>query len=340
MDEYTETPVAPSVSCFGRLVGSSEKMNDVYNFIRLAAKSRSAVLLQGETGTGKELVARAIHLAGPWSDRPFVAVDCPSLPPTLIETELFGHKRGAFTGAVMHKVGLIQAAGDGSLFLDEIGDLSKEMQVRLLRVTETHEVRAVGSNSSVPVGARIIAATHRDLSAAIRTGDFREDLYYRIGVLCIELPPLRERKSDIPLLAQAILRSLYEEHNEFGAASPSTISEDALRLLAEYHWPGNIRELRNCLERAMMLGSDTEIDIADISFDPDIEVSVASEGGPLATLNCIEKEAIMRTLSYTRGDKISAAKILGIGKTTLYRKLKIYHEGIRSDQAMPWLGRP
>jgi len=278
------------------------------------------VLILGESGTGKELVARSIHFSGTRRAKPFVPVDCSALVPTLIESELFGYVKGAFTGATNSKIGLMEAAGSGTLFLDEIGDLPIDLQAKLLRVLQEKEVKPVGSTERVSISTRVIAATNRELENAIRQGQFRQDLFFRLNVVQIKLPALRERKSDIPLLVNAFL----EKFNE-AQATMRTISEDAMTRLLAYDWPGNVRELENAVERAVALGSGPILHVGDL---PSNLQYGATERMPqtdeLVPLEELERRAILRALREAGGDKLAAALLLGIGKTTLYRKLKQY----------------
>jgi len=306
---------------FGGLIGVSERMQRVYKMIEKVSQHEYPVLILGESGTGKELVARSIHFLGERKNHPFAPVDCSALVPTLIESELFGYVKGAFTGAVQAKQGLLEAAQGGTLFLDEIGDLPVDLQAKLLRVLQEREVKPVGSTERRRIDVRIIAATNRDLEAAIRNGSFRQDLYFRLNVVQIKLPPLRERKSDIPLLVTSFLDRLTDPQ---GPAR--TISEDAMRRLVAYDWPGNVRELENAIERAVALGSGPIVHVGDL---PSSLHYPASERAPdkdeLLPLEELERRAILRMLRETGGDKLAAARMLGIGKTTLYRKLKQYH---------------
>jgi two-component system response regulator HydG len=279
------------------------------------------VLILGESGTGKELVARSIHFLGERKNHPFAPVDCSALVPTLIESELFGYVKGAFTGAVQAKQGLLEAAQGGTLFLDEIGDLPVDLQAKLLRVLQEREVKPVGSTERRRIDVRIIAATNRDLEAAIRNGSFRQDLYFRLNVVQIKLPPLRERKSDIPILVTSFLDKFTDPQ---GPAR--TISEDAMRRLVAYDWPGNVRELENAIERAVALGSGPIVHVGDLPSSLHYPISERlPEKEELLPLEELERRAILRTLRETGGDKLAAARILGIGKTTLYRKLKQYN---------------
>src|SRR5271168_1055931 len=306
---------------FGGLIGVSERMLRVYKIIEKVSQHEYPVLILGESGTGKELVARSIHFLGVRKDRPFVPVDCSSLVPTLIESELFGYVKGAFTGAVQAKQGLLEAAQGGTLFLDEIGDMPVDLQAKLLRALQEREVKPVGSTERRHINVRIIAATNRDLDSAIRTGAFRQDLYFRLNVVQLKLPPLRERKSDIQLLVTAFLEKFSDQHGP-----PRTIAEDAMRRLIAYDWPGNVRELENAIERAVAMGSGPVVHVGDL---PSSLHYPSSERVPdkdeLLPMEELERRAILRTLRETGGDKLAAARMLGIGKTTLYRKLKQYH---------------
>src|ERR1700690_2231804 len=255
------------------IIGSSTKIQDVLRMISRLKDTRTPVLIAGESGTGKELVARAIHFRGSFATRPFVAVDCGSLVPTLIESELFGYERGAFTGALKSKTGLFQSASGGTIFLDEIGELPLEMQAKLLRVLQEKEVRPVGSNQRVKVDVRVIAATNRDLESEYRNGTFRKDLYFRLNVVTVYVPGLRERRSDIPMLAHWFLERYAPGHS-------IQITQSAMKCLLQYDWPGNVRELENCMERAVALGDRRLIDLSDLptsisSASPMVQV----EGG-------------------------------------------------------------
>jgi DNA-binding NtrC family response regulator len=306
---------------FGGLIGVAERMQRVYKMIEKVSQHQYPVLILGESGTGKELVARSIHFSGERKNRPFTPVDCSALVPTLIESELFGYVKGAFTGAFQTKQGLLEAAQGGTLFLDEIGDLPVDLQAKLLRVLQEREVKPVGSTERHRIDVRIIAATNRNLEAAIRNGSFRQDLYFRLNVVQIKLPPLRERKSDIPLLVISFLDKFTDPQ---GPAR--TISEDAMRRLVAYDWPGNVRELENAIERAVALGSGPIVHVGDLPSSLQYPASErAPEKDELLPLEELERRAILRTLRETGGDKLSAARMLGIGKTTLYRKLKQYH---------------
>jgi DNA-binding NtrC family response regulator len=307
---------------FGVLVGVSPKMQAVYKLVEKVSRSQSPVLILGETGTGKELIARAIHFHGLRKNGPFVPVDCSGLVPTLVESELFGHVKGAFTGAVQARRGLIEAASGGTIFLDEVGELPMEMQAKLLRVLQEREMRPVGGTATMPVDIRVVAATNRDLQREVEQGRFRQDLFYRLNVVRIRVPPLRERKSDIP----AIVSHFLERASRDDGPTP-VFSEDAMARLVAYDWPGNVRELENAVSRAVELNSGPVLHVADL---PTNLQSPTPARLPLddeqITLAELERRAIFRALQKTHGDKMAAARLLGIGKTTLYRKLKEYGE--------------
>ncbi len=311
---------------FGAIIGRSPEMEKLYRIISKAAHSSHPVLIMGESGTGKELVARAIHFSGPYRDKPFVAVDCGSLVPTLIESELFGYTKGAVTGAAKNKDGLLQAADGGTIFLDEIGELPVDLQSKLLRALQEKEVRPVGGSKPMPVDVRVLAATNRDLEQAVAQGAFRKDLYFRLNVLSLRIPPLRQRKQDIPLLVGHFLERLARS-----TGVQRNISDDALKLMLSYEWPGNVRELENCIERACALTSGPTIHVADLPTtiqswrqqNQSAAEGLNSRRGilPIAEM---EKQAILGAIEQLHGDKLEAARLLGIGKTTLYRKLKEY----------------
>jgi DNA-binding NtrC family response regulator len=318
------------------IVGSSSKIQDLLRMVARLKDTRTPVLITGESGTGKELVARAIHYRGSYAKRPFVAVDCGSLVPTLIESELFGYEKGAFTGATRSKDGLFQTANGGTILLDEIGELSMEMQAKLLRVLQEKEVRPVGSNQKVKVDVRVIAATNRDLEAAYKEEKFRKDLYFRLNVVTLHLPALRERKSDIAALVHYFLDKL-----AWGRSI--TVSSAAMKAMLQYDWPGNVRELENCIERAIALGDHDTIELQDLP--PAVraeqptprESSLAIEDAPMdeqpkatgsaTDLEELERETIERVFVQVQGDKSRARKMLGISRATLYRKLKRYKIG-------------
>jgi len=313
------------------IIGTSAHIQDVMRMISRLKDTRTPVLISGESGTGKELVARAIHFRGSMAQTPFVAVDCGSLVPTLMESELFGYEKGAFTGATKSKAGLFQAANGGTIFLDEIGELPLEMQAKLLRVLQEKEVRPVGSNERETVDVRVIAATNRDLEAAYRAGTFRKDLYFRLNVVTVHLPPLRDRRSDIPVLVHHFL-------DRYAKGSQIHVTPAAMKSLLQYDWPGNVRELENCIARAVTLGDGMTIDVADLP--PAIRSEQAEPGSPRAVeasslsttaLAEMERVTILRVFEQAHGDKALAGKMLGISRATLYRKLKRYNIPLKGD---------
>ena len=307
---------------FGSIVGRAPEMERLYRIIAKAAHSTHPVLILGESGTGKEMVARSIHFSGPFRDKPFIPVDCGSLVPTLIESELFGYVKGAFTGANQAKEGLLAIAQGGTIFLDEVGELPIDLQAKLLRAIQEKEIRPVGSTRQIPIDVRILAATNKDLEHAVAQGTFRRDLYFRLNVLTLRIPPLRERRQDIPLLVAHFL-----ERVSRASGQERTLSDEALKIMLAYDWPGNVRELENCLERACALTTGPIIQVRDLPTDIHSarDVSVGAETSlkiiPMAEL---EKQTILGTVAQLNGDKLLAARLLGIGKTTLYRKLKEY----------------
>jgi DNA-binding NtrC family response regulator len=308
---------------FGGLVGKAPEMERLYRLIAKVSRSTHPVLIQGESGTGKELVARAIHFTGPFRDKPFLPVDCGSLVPTLIESELFGYVRGAFTGAVQSKDGLMAIAQGGTIFLDEISELSVDLQAKLLRAIQEKEIRPVGSTKRVPINVRILAATNRDLEVAVEEGKFRKDLFFRLNVVTLKIPPLRERKLDIPLLVSHFLEKLGHSNGR-----ELVISDEAMKLMMAHDWPGNVRELENSLERACALTTGPLLQVSDLpSGIQDAKGNALPQGVPgshIMTIAEMEKQAILATIEQLNGDKLMAARLLGIGKTTLYRKLKEY----------------
>jgi two-component system, NtrC family, response regulator AtoC len=335
------------------IIGSSNRIQEVLRMVARLKDTRTPVLIYGESGTGKELVARAMHFRGAFASRPFVAVDCGSLVPTLIESELFGYEKGAFTGALKSKQGLFQSADGGTIFLDEVGELPLELQAKLLRVLQEKEVRPVGSNQRVKVDVRVIAATNRDLEAAYKNGTFRKDLYFRLNVVTLFVPSLRERRSDIPLLVHWFLE-------RYAPGSEMHVASAAMKALMQYEWPGNVRELENCVERAVALGNGQVIDLGDLPpaiasggtvtppaprsvvkttvLDPDLSGStsaIESARAPLSTtdLEDIERATIQRVFEQVNGDKALAGRMLGISRATLYRKLKRYNIGIGAAAA-------
>jgi DNA-binding NtrC family response regulator len=306
------------------IVGNSARIQHVLKIVARLKQSNTPVLITGESGTGKELVARAIHFGGEPAGRPFVAVDCGSLVPTLIESELFGYEKGAFTGAIRTKQGLFETASGGTLFLDEVGELPLEMQAKLLRVLQEKEIRRVGGNQAISVNVRIIAATNRDLESAYQHGTFRKDLYFRLNVVAVHMPSLRERKTDIPLLAHWFL-------DRHAADQGVAISDSAMAALLAYDWPGNVRELENAIAHALALRNGNVILPADLppivhSCRP-VPPSNGHATADVTQLEDLERVTIARVFQQVNGDKQRAREMLGISRATLYRKLKRYHIG-------------
>jgi two-component system response regulator HydG len=352
-----------------QIIGNSPEMERLYRILSKVAFTTHPVLILGESGTGKEMVARSIHLNGPNARKPFVPVDCGALVPTLIESELFGYVKGAFTGANKSKEGLLAAAEGGTVFLDEIGELPLDLQAKLLRALQEKEIRPVGATHSVPISARVLAATNRDLSLMVEQGRFRKDLYFRLNVVNLRIPSLRARREDIPMLAYHFLERMQRE-----TGHQYTFSDDALRLMSEYDWPGNVRELENAIERACALSSGPLLHLGDLPTQlqdfrmhahqslleqrqqmvaqqsgfpsghsmgqngiqnggqgmgltrgqTDTALTQLETGEPIISIAELEKQAILNTIRQLNGDKLMAAKLLQIGKTTLYRKLKEY----------------
>ncbi len=310
---------------FGGIVGRAPEMEKLYRIIAKAANSVHPVLILGESGTGKEMVARSIHYSGPYRDKPFIPVDCGSLMPTLIESELFGYVKGAFTGANQSKDGLMAIAEGGTIFLDEVGELPVDLQAKMLRAIQEKEIRPVGSTRRIPINVRILAATNRDLERAVMQGTFRRDLFFRLNVLSLRIPALRERRQDIPLLISHFLERITRTSTQ-----EKVLSDEAMKAMLAYDWPGNVRELENCLERSYAFTSGPAIhlmdlppEIANVPLPEPINGNGNGRGGiiPIAEL---EKRTILKTIVELNGDKLQAARLLGIGKTTLYRKLKDY----------------
>ena len=310
---------------FDQMVGESEPLQRVYNLVEMVAASDVTVLLTGETGTGKELVARAIHQKSPRANSPFITVNCGALPDNLFESELFGYEKGAFTGAMFTKMGRFELAEGGTILLDEVGELSLKSQVDFLRVLETKEFRRLGGTKVIRVDTRIIAATNRNLVEAVKQGDFREDLYYRLNVVPIHLPPLRERGDDIPLLVARFFREFASQHHR----EPKDVSREAMRLLRLYAWPGNIRQLRNLMERLVVTVRDKTIQQEHLPEE--IQASKEDTRTMLVTLGTsleeIEQDVIRRTLAEVTNHRERAAKLLGISLRALQYKIKEY--GIR-----------
>lgn len=308
---------------FSEIIGKSEPLQAVFRLVEKVAATNTNILICGESGTGKELIARAIHYNSPRSNKNFVAINCGALPENLLESELFGHTKGAFTGAVNSKPGLFRAAEGGTVFLDEIGEVSSAMQVRLLRALQEHEVTPVGSSASVKFEARIIAATNRDLEKEVQEGRFREDLFYRLNVIEVYIPPLRERREDIALLTKHFITRTAKEQS----SNEKPITPAAMSALINYNWNGNVRELQNAIERAFTL-SDVEIDldslpprIRDVSTN---SLPMRDPDGLRPTLEEMERRYLFEVLNSVNQDKARAANILGIDLSTLYRKLKRY----------------
>jgi len=303
------------------LIGTSAAMDRVKDVIGKVAVADSPVLVEGESGTGKELVAAAIHRLSSRAKGPFIPVNCSAIPPDLLESEFFGHVRGAFSGAVADALGLFRSANEGTIFLDEIAELPPTLQVKLLRVLQEMQVRPVGSTRAYPVDVRVIAATNRNLEEAMTDGDFRQDLFYRLNVIRITLPPLRERREDIPALVNHFLRRF----NRRFRRDVRAITPEALEALSAYEFPGNVRELENLLERAFAMGAREQITLADL---PSLTVSIpgvlASAARPLPTLADVEKDLILKALAMNNNDKEEAARTLGISRRTIYRRLKEY----------------
>jgi two-component system, NtrC family, response regulator HydG len=308
------------------IIGKSPGMRAVFDLIERVAPSTANILIQGESGTGKEMVARAIHSLGPRSQKPFIAINCTAIPETLLESELFGHAKGAFTGASGSKRGLIEEAEGGTLFLDEIGDMSPTLQAKLLRVLQERKIRPVGSNSLIDVDIRVITATHKDLRAGIEKGEFREDLFYRLSVIPIVVPPLRERQEDILLLAEHFLKRYAAANGVGGSPRVRGISKEALGKLLRFRWQGNVRELENVIERAVVLTRGTQIEESDL---PEPELAKSTDtletlSSDMPTLTELEDRYIRLVLQRTAGRKERAAQILGVNRRTLYRKEREY----------------
>ncbi|HKO18555.1 MAG TPA: sigma-54 dependent transcriptional regulator, partial [Acidobacteriaceae bacterium] len=316
----------------GPLIGTSPGMEKVYRILSKVALSQHPVLIVGESGTGKELVARFMHSMGPHSAKPFIPVDCSGVSAAAIENELFGHIKGAFAGAGRSKEGALVGATSGAVFLDEIGELAIDVQAKLVRALMEKQVRPIGAAQALPFSARILAASSRDLVAAVEQGQFRKDLYFRLNVVKLTIPPLRERREDIPMLAQHFVEQVQRQRNV-----SFRFSDAALRLLCDYDWPGNVRELQSAIERTCAMSSGLVLHTVDLptqlqDFRAHLRAGAgtdqaATEGlAPVLSIAEMEKQAILSTIQQCHGDKLMAARLLGIGKTTLYRKLKEYGE--------------
>ena len=316
----------------GEMVGTSAVMKEIFSLISQVAPSKAAVLVMGESGTGKELVARAIHALSPRAAGPFVAVNCAAMPESLMESELFGHEKGAFTGAVERRSGCFELAEYGTMLLDEIGDMPLGTQAKLLRVLEDSKVRRLGARSEITVDVRVLAATNKNLDEAIRKGEFREDLYYRLNVFQMVLPPLRERMEDVPAIAKALMESLNGKHG----CRTTDISDEAMAMLLAQRWPGNVRELRNAMERAVILAGEGTIGVQHLPKPFRQALSTVAAGPVTAntiqfeigtTIEEAERQLIVGTLHHTKNNKTRAAEILGISLKTLFNKLKEYEAG-------------
>ena len=324
---------------FDNIIGKSNVMLNVFDTIRKVGPTSATVLIEGDNGTGKELVAKSIHFNSPRRNKPFIAVNCSALAESLLESELFGHEKGAFTGAVSTRKGRFEIADSGTLFLDEIGELSPNLQVKLLRVLQEKTVERVGGSRPVTVNVRIIAATNKQLKSEIKEGRFREDLYYRLNVLYISLPSLRERKEDIRLLVDFFLQKYAKERK---AKTPVTgLHQDVERLFYDYRWPGNVRELENVIERAMILCAGGEINVADLpeQFKQQVYNTLDLKGIPANaklndTLAMVEKKLILRALKLSSNVQARAAELLGIGKSGLNQKIKKYNLDIKSNETV------
>ena len=314
---------------FENIIGTSGRMQEIYNLIAKIADTDSTILIQGESGTGKELVARALHFNSNRQHQPFVAINCSALPENLLESELFGHKKGAFTGAVQDKIGLFEEAEMGTIFLDEVNSMAVSLQTKLLRVLQERQIRRVGDTKSLPINVRVLAATNESLHDKIKGGNFREDLYYRLAVIPIEMPSLRERAEDVPLLANHFL----QKNAAQTGTEPKKIEPKAMEILQQYRWPGNVRELENAIERACALCDDGIIRVTDLPPQAIRQASAPSgaeqTGGlPLGqTLDEYireqERRYIEETIKFNGGNREKAAKMLGISMATLYRKLEV-----------------
>ncbi len=306
---------------FSNIIGKSESMKKIFEVVQQVAPSRASVLITGASGVGKEMIADALHYNSPRRDKPLIKVHCAALTETLLESELFGHERGSFTGAVARKRGRFELAHLGTIFLDEIGEISQNVQIKLLRVLEDKTFERVGGEETIEVDVRVIAATNRELKAAIENGEFREDLYYRLNVVNIHIPPLRERKEDIPLLMATFVKEFSEENGK----NIEAIEPKARMILYNYSWPGNVRELRNCIESSVVMSKSNIITVDDlpphINTESDQEFVRITTGSTLAD---IEREVVRATLAQQNGNKTRAAEVLGIGRKTLHRKLQEY----------------
>ena len=314
--------------CFGQLLGKSAVMQRLFALLERLAATHSTVLIQGESGTGKELVARALHFNGPRSRHLFVPVNCAAMPEGLLESELFGHAKGAFTGAQMARKGLFQEAHQGTIFLDEIGEMPSGMQAKLLRVLEQRQIRPVGSDREIEIDVRVLAATHRDLETEVKEGNFREDLYYRLKVMTVHIPPLREHTEDIAFLAETFL----QRFTASAQLGPRRFTREALTHLEQYHWPGNVRELTHVIERAVTLSDSEWIDDADLGLEDKRPETPESTGltspglnvNEMFNLDAVTQRLVVASLKRTRGHKTRAAALLGVHPRTLTRMMRRY----------------
>ena len=307
---------------FTNIIGNSEEMHEIFSQLKLVSPTKANVLICGATGTGKEVIANAIHNNSPRKDRPFIPINCAAISRELLASELFGHERGAFTGADKQRKGAFELADGGTLFLDEVSEISSDIQARFLRVVEAQQFQRLGGQVFINVDVRIISATNRDLAAEVKSGRFREDLYYRLKVVTINIPSLKERKSDIPLFANAFLRELSEENNK----DVNQIDREAMKRLMNYDWPGNVRELRNTIESMVVMATSDKLEVSDLPEN----IRGAENSQPPSTVHSgmsmeeIEKEVIRKTLENTNGNRTQTAKILDIGLRTLHRKIQKY----------------
>ncbi len=315
---------------FHNIIGQSTKMREVFDLVQKVADCDSTILLNGETGTGKGMVARAIHARSKRRNKPFISINCGAIPENLLESELFGHVRGAFTGATSSKQGKFEVADGGTILLDEIGDMSSDLQVKVLKVLEEGEFEQVGGSKTIKVDVRIIAATHRDLCEEVQKGNFREDLYYRLYVIPMILPSLRDRKSDIPYL----IAHFMEKSNQKNDRDVKEVTEEALAMMMSYSWPGNVRELKNMVERLVVLKGAGKISVRDLppelksiqKYEPSTTIEISDEGICLnSAVTEFEKALILQSLEKTKWVKNKAAKLLHLNRTTLVEKIKRHH---------------
>lgn len=313
---------------YGAIIGKGPKARQLIQVISKVAHVDAPVFIRGESGTGKGLVAELIHSLSPRKKKPFVTINCPAIPENLLESELFGHEKGAFTGAIREKTGKFEYADGGTVFLDEIGDLSPELQAKILRVLQGHEFERVGGLKTLMADVRVIAATNRNIEKSIQEGHFREDLYYRLNVLPILIPPLRERKEDIPLLVNHFLAYFNRKNTKkFREISPEILAD-----LTDYDWPGNIRELQSVIERAVVLGREPRLLRSDFSLNRPVPTRLAGTN-PLASLRDLEYQALVRALEQTNGNIAKASRLLGIGRDTVYRHLKIHNIALKRSRS-------